>query len=62
MINYLCDMRIAEASFLINTQPEPLRYLQMTEFIRDSLMVLIGVPSQTFQLEKVRHFYLLMDQ
>ena len=48
-------MRINEAAFLINTQPEQLRYLEMREFIRDSLMVLIGVPSQTFQLEKVRH-------
>ena len=48
-------MRINEAAFLINIQPEQLRYLEMTEFIRDSLMVLIGVPSQTFQLEKVRH-------
>ena len=48
-------MRINEAAFLVNTQPEPQRYLEMTEFIRDSLMVLIGVPSETFQLEKVRH-------
>jgi hypothetical protein len=47
-------MRIAEASFLINLQPKQLRYLPMAEFIRDGLMVLIGVPSQTFQLEKVR--------
>ena len=47
-------MRIAEASFLINNKPEQLRYLAMDEFIRDSFMVLIGVPSQTFQLEKVR--------
>ena len=54
-INHLCDMRINDAAFLVNTQPEPLRYLEMAEFVRDSLMVLIGVPSGTFQLEKVRH-------
>ncbi|XP_028414465.1 gamma-tubulin complex component 6-like [Dendronephthya gigantea] len=52
VINYLCDMRIAEASFLINSHPEQLRYLKMTEFIRDCLLVIIGVPSQTFHLEK----------
>ncbi|CAB3981305.1 Gamma-tubulin complex component 6 [Paramuricea clavata] len=52
IVNYLCDMRMAEACFLINSQPETLRYLHMTEFIRDCLMLLIGVPSQTFQLEK----------
>lgn len=55
IINHLCDMRINEAAFLINTQPEPQRYLEMTEFVRDGLMVLIGVPSQTFQFEKVGH-------
>lgn len=60
MIDHLCDMRIAEASFLINSQPETLTYLQMPQFIRDSFMVLIAVPSQTFQLDKVRDIFYIV--
>ena len=53
VIDFVYDMRMKEASFLINVRSASFKYLEMKELIRDGLMVLIGVPSQTFQLEKV---------
>ena len=61
VLDSLYDKRIWEACYLINAPLPTFQYLQMNDLIRDGLMVLIGIQSQTFHLDKVSIVFHFQD-